>query len=147
MTRAPRLPVLLATVASMAGAIALFGSPAAATEGYYRFPTLTQDKLIFTAEGDLWSVPLAGGTAARLTSHAAEETKASASPDGKWIAFDASYDGAQEVYVIPVAGGSPRRVTFEGGAATTVGWTPSGEVLYATQGANCLLYTSPSPRD
>ena len=135
MTRAPRLPVLLATVASMAGAIALFGSPAAATEGYYRFPTLTQDKLIFTAEGDLWSVPLAGGTAARLTSHAAEETKASASPDGKWIAFDASYDGAQEVYVIPVAGGSPRRVTFEGGAATTVGWTPSGEVLYATQGA------------
>ena len=133
MTRAPRLPALLASVASMAGALTLFGSPTVAAEGYYRFPTLTPDHLVFTAEGDLWSVPLEGGTAARLTSHPAEETKASASPDGKWIAFDASYDGAQDVYVMPVAGGAPKRVTFDGGAATTVGWTPSGEVLYATQ--------------
>ena len=136
MTRAPGLPALLASVVSLAGAALTFAAPQAfAGEGYYRFPTLTADKLVFTAEGDLWSVPLGGGAAARLTSHAAEETRASASPDGKWIAFDASYDGVQEVYVIPVTGGSPKRVTFDGGPATTVGWTPSGEVLYATQSA------------
>ena len=109
-------------------------APAArAADGYFRFPTLAGDQAVFTAEGDLWSVPIAGGRATRLTTHPAEETNAVASPDGQWVAFAASYDGPTEVYVMPVAGGPPKRVSFEGTRALPVGWTPAGEVLYATQ--------------
>ena len=75
-----------------------------------------------------------------LTTHPAEETNAAASPDGKAIAFAASYDGPVEVYVMPLSGGLPRRVTFEGTRSTPVGWTPSGELLYVTQNQ-----TGPSP--
>ncbi|MEI9984826.1 MAG: hypothetical protein WDN69_17440 [Aliidongia sp.] len=42
-------------------------SPAGAADGYFRFPTLAGDQIVFTAEGDLWTAPINGGRAARLT--------------------------------------------------------------------------------
>jgi hypothetical protein len=54
----------------------------AGTLGYYRFPALHGDTLVFTAEGDLWQVPIDGGVAQRLTSHPSEESRAAFSPDG-----------------------------------------------------------------
>lgn len=108
-------------------------SAAQAEPGYYRFPTIWQDTVVFTAEGDLWNVPSAGGTAQRLTTHAAEESDARISPDGRWIAFMASYDSAAEAYVMPINGGVPRRVSFDGARVWVQGWTPQGEVLYASE--------------
>lgn len=113
--------------------IAALPSVAGAAEGYYRFPGLADGQVTFTAEGDLWSVPLAGGRAARLTTHPAQETSAVPSPDGRQLAFAAAYDGPVDVYVMPVAGGVPKRVSFEGGISAPVGWTPAGEVLYIAQ--------------
>jgi tricorn protease len=125
--------ILRRVALSLAACCAVFAPAAFAGDAYFRFPTLAGDQAVFTAEGDLWSVPLAGGRATRLTTHPAEETNAVASPDGQWLAFTAAYDGPAEVYVMPVAGGAPKRVTFEGGRAVPVGWTPAGEVLYVTQ--------------
>jgi len=127
--------ILRRLAVSLAAASALIAlSPAAqAADAYFRFPTIAGDQAVFTAEGDLWSVPLAGGSATRLTTHPAEETNATASPDGKWIAFTAAYDGPAEVYVMPISGGAPKRLTFEGGRAYPVGWTKAGLVLYSTQ--------------
>ncbi|GAY12650.1 hypothetical protein [Pseudonocardia sp. N23] len=34
---------------------------------YLRFPHLHRDTLVFTAEDDVWTAPLAGGRAYRLT--------------------------------------------------------------------------------
>jgi hypothetical protein len=42
--------------------------------GYYRFPTIHNDTVVFVCEGDLWSVPTAGGVARRLTSNPGEIT-------------------------------------------------------------------------
>ena len=50
------------------------------TKGFYRFPAVSGQTVVFAAEGDLWSVPLRGGLAHRLTSHAAEETDPTVSP-------------------------------------------------------------------
>ncbi|MFW6218901.1 MAG: hypothetical protein ACOC3S_02160 [Bacteroidota bacterium] len=38
------------------------------------------------------------------------------SPDGKFIAFSASYEGNVDVYTVPVEGGIPRRLTFHPGS-------------------------------
>jgi tricorn protease len=103
------------------------------TLGYYRFPSLHGDTVVFSAEGDLWRVGRQGGTATRLTSHPAEETYPAISPDGKTIAFSAAYEGPNEVYTMPIDGGLPVRRTFEGGDARVVGWTPGGEILYTTR--------------
>ena len=65
--------------------------------GYYRYPVVHADTLVFAAEGDLWSVPLSGGIAHRLTTHPAEETHPIISPDGQTLAFTARYEGPNEV--------------------------------------------------
>jgi len=100
-----RLALALAALAALCAHDAR--AAAQSDGGYFRFPTLAGDQIVFTAEGDLWAVPIAGGHAARLTTHPAEETNAVASPDGKQLAFSAAYDGPVEVYVMPVAGGRP----------------------------------------
>lgn len=87
--------------------------------------------MVFAAEGDLWRVPLAGGTATRLTTHPGEERKPALSPDGKWVAFTATYEGPAEVYVMPTDGGEPTRLTF-GAGGDVVGWTREGKILYST---------------
>ena len=109
--------------------------------GYYRFPAIHGDTVVFTSEGDLWEAGIEGGLARRLTTHPAEESSAAFSPDGKTLAFSASYEGPQEVYTMPASGGLPVRRTFEGGRAIVVGWTPDGRVLYATNRYSTLPST------
>ena len=77
-----------------------------------RFPTISEDTIVFTSAGDLYSVPAAGGVARKLTSHVGYEIFARFSPDGKTLAFTADYDGARDVYAMPAEGGIPRRVTY-----------------------------------
>lgn len=126
--------------------LALASSSAAlAEEGFYQYPSARGDVLVFASEGDLWRTGREGGSAVRLTNHEAEETDAHVSPDGSLVAFTASYDSDQDVYVMPVAGGKPTRLTFEGGMLRTVGWTPDGKVIYASRltgaGQGEILYT------
>ncbi len=99
---------------------------------YARSPSLNGDNLVFTTEGDLWRVALAGGTAQRLTSNASEEIEASISADGRRVAFIGGYDASPEVYVMPLAGGSPKRLSFDGASVHVLGWTPDNEVLYSS---------------
>src|ERR1051326_5377450 len=103
------------------------------TLGYYRFPSVHGNTVVFTAEGDLWRVPIEGGLAERLTTHLGEESRAAISPDGKRVAFSATYEGPMEVYVMPLEGGVPRRLTWDGLRDLVVGWTPAGEVLFASR--------------
>lgn len=105
---------------------------AEAPRGYYRFPAIHAGTIVFTAEGDLWSVGIAGGVAHRLTSHPAEETRPAISPDGRTIAFSAAYEGPFEVYTMPIDGGLPVRQTYDGTGADVVGWTPDSRILYST---------------
>jgi tricorn protease len=100
--------------------------------GYYRMPAIRGETIVFVAEGDLWRVDRKGGTASRLTSHPGEERDPSISPDGKLVAFTATYEGPREVYTMPIDGGLPVRRTWDAGRAGVTGWTPEGKLLYAT---------------
>ena len=110
-------------------------------EGYYRYPDIHENKVVFSAEGDLWTVDLSGGLAQRLTTHDEDETFPAISPDGKTIAFSASYEGPTEVYTMPITGGLPFRWTYEGDASITSDWyIPSSDpanviVPFASAGA------------
>ncbi|TFG53968.1 MAG: protease, partial [Candidatus Aminicenantes bacterium] len=114
---------------------------AAGRNGYYRFPAIHGDVVVFTSEGDLWTVDVRGGTARRLTTHSGVETNPAISPDGLTLAFSAQYEGPTEVYTMPLAGGLPVRRTFAGQTATVAGWTPDGKILYATQKYSTLPNT------
>jgi tricorn protease len=104
-----------------------------------RFPHINGDRVVFTYAGDLYTAPLAGGTATRLTSHEGLELFARFSPDGKWIAFSGEYAGTRQVYLIPTTGGEPRQLTWypdagpmppRGGYDNLVlDWTPDGKKI------------------
>src|SRR5690606_24294666 len=77
------------------------GTAIGAGEGYLLHPAISGDRIVFTSEEDLWTVPVEGGVARRLTRHAGLEASARFSPDGKSIAFSAEYGGNTDVYVMP----------------------------------------------
>jgi tricorn protease len=77
-----------------------------------RFPAISGDRVAFTYAGDIWTAPVAGGTATRITAHPGMEVFAHFSPDGKWIAFTGQYDGDEQVYVVPATGGEPKQLTW-----------------------------------
>jgi tricorn protease len=125
--------VALCGVALKAGdsATANAENSAGTRPGYYRYPTISGDTIIFTAEGDLWTVGAKGGEARRLTSNPGQELYAKISPDGRTVAFSAEYEGPMDVYTMPVEGGLPKRRTWDSGAVVQ-GWTPDGRVLVST---------------
>jgi tricorn protease len=100
--------------------------------GFYRFPALHGETLVFAAEGDLWMVPAEGGQARRITTHLGEETHPRISPDGLTLAFTARYEGPAELYTIPMDGGVPVRRTYESDPSLATTWTPDGQLVYAT---------------
>jgi len=104
-----------------------------------RFPHIHGNTVVFTYAGDLYTAPVTGGEARRLTSHEGLELFARFSPDGRWIAFSGEYAGTRQVYVIPSGGGTPRQLTFypdvgpmppRGGFDHLVlDWTPDGSKI------------------
>ncbi|MBR0492462.1 MAG: PD40 domain-containing protein [Muribaculaceae bacterium] len=108
-----------------------------------RFPGTNGNDVAFSYAGDIYTVPITGGTARKLTSHKGYEAFARFSPDGQTIAFTGQYDGNTEVYLMPAQGGEPKRITFTssnprddwgdrmGPNNITMTWTPDGKgVIY-----------------
>jgi tricorn protease len=120
---------LLLCVISLMSISSAFAEPAI---GYYRFPSIHGDTIVFAAEGDLWSVSIEGGVARRLTTHPGEESHPAISPDGRTLAFTARYEGPAELYTMPLLGGLPTRQTYEAESSRATTWTPGGELVYTT---------------
>ena len=119
--------VLVAALVLTATSLAAQGA-----QGFYRFPALHGDTIVFAAEGDLWMVTVAGGAARRLTTHPGEETSPVISPDGRTLAFTATYEGPAELYTMPLSGGVPTRWTYEAEPSVATTWTPDGKLVYTT---------------
>jgi tricorn protease len=90
---------------------------------------VSDTQITFVYGGDIWIMPKTGGTAIQVTHSPGEESWPRFSPDGKWIAYTASYNGNQDVYVMPALGGVPTRVTYQSYADRLVDWHPDGEHL------------------
>ncbi|RPH32819.1 MAG: protease [Bacteroidales bacterium] len=106
-----------------------------------RFPTVNGNQVVFSYAGDLYTVPLTGGVARKLTNNNGYEMFPHFSPDGSKIAFTGQYDGNTEVFTIPAQGGIPQRLTHTatlnrddisdrmGPNNIVMGWTPDGKSI------------------
>ncbi len=102
-----------------------------------RYIDLSETQISFVYGGDIWLVDKAGDTAVQLTNSPGEESYPRFSPDGSEIAYTASYNGNEDVYVLPVTGGVPTRVTYQSHADRMVEWHPDGEhLLFASPRAS-----------
>ncbi len=105
------------------------------TSGYYRFPTIHDNTIIFVSEDDLWQIDLADDnpSAHRLTSNLGAVTYPALSPDGTQLAFVGREEGAPEVYVMPAEGGPAQRLTFQSSNPRVLGWNRAGtHVVFST---------------
>ncbi|HBB34402.1 MAG TPA: peptidase [Cyanobacteria bacterium UBA8803] len=101
--------------------------------GYYRFPTIAGNRVVFVCEDDLWSVPALGGVAVRLTANLGEASHPFLSPDGNLLAFMGREEGNREVYCMPAEGGVAKRLTFLGANSAVVGWSRNGaSIVFAS---------------
>ncbi len=99
----------------------------------FRYPDVSATQIAFVYGGDIWIVPKTGGTANRITSSTGEESFPRFSPDGKTLAFSATYDGNTDVYTMPVTGGVPVRLTWNASPDRVIDWHPDGKrILFAS---------------
>ncbi len=106
-------------------------------------PDIHGNRIVFCYEGDLWTVPVRGGEATRLTAFPGTESSPKFSPDGEWIAFTGNYDGTQSVYKIPAEGGEPVRLTWNPGGARVLDWTPDGNRIVFSSYMKTFIYRDP----
>ncbi|MDP5144058.1 PDZ domain-containing protein [Rheinheimera baltica] len=98
-----------------------------------REPDISAEHLTFVYGGDIWLSDRSGNNVRQLTNHPASEFAPHFSPDGKWIAYSASFDNNTDVYIMPATGGSATRLTFHPGADVVNGFSADGKkVLFAS---------------
>ncbi|MEO8432485.1 MAG: PDZ domain-containing protein [Acidobacteriota bacterium] len=95
-------------------------------------PAISADRIAFIYAGDLWTCDRSGRDVRRLTADVGAESGPAFSPDGRWIAFSAQYEGNIDVYVVAAEGGVPRRLTWHPGTDLVQGFTPDGSAVLFT---------------
>lgn len=95
-------------------------------------PALSSSTIAFVYAGDLWTADTDGGNPRKLTSDLGLESSPVFSPDGRFLAFSAEYDGNTDVYMIPAEGGIPRRLTWHPYPDAVQSFTPDGKKVLFT---------------
>ena len=106
----------------------------AATPLWMRDVVLSPDgsRIAFCYKGDIYTVPISGGQASRLTATPDYEQRPVWSPDGRSIAFASDKNGNNDIYIVESRGGLPRRLTFNSASELPEGFTNDGSaVLYS----------------
>ena len=113
--------------------LVLMGQSALATEVFMpRYPAISPDgqTVVFSFQGDLWSVAASGGHAMRLTAHEAYDAHPVFSPDGKKLAFASNRYGDNDVYLMSVTGGVPTRLTYSSATEIPSAFSPDSKTVY-----------------
>ncbi len=137
---------LIALLAAVAGLAHAAGSPAGlplqptrhvefdTTQGTWMSLDLSPDgrTLVFDLLGDLYTLPVAGGEARRLTSGLPFDSQPVYSPDGASIAFLSDRSGAENVWIARADGTQPRQISFQDDHNTLISpeWSTDGRTIY-----------------
>ena len=88
--------------------------------------------LAFSLLGDIYTMPIAGGTPTRIAEGLAWEIQPRFSPDGSRIAFTSDRNGADNIWVMNADGSDKRRVTKEDfRLLNQPTWSPDGRYIAA----------------
>ena len=86
--------------------------------------------IVFDMLGDIYTLPIAGGTATRIHGGMSFESQPKFSPDGKLIAFLTDRDGAENVWVMKPDGTEPKAITKDKKAMfVSPNWTEDGNYI------------------
>ena len=95
--------------------------------------------ILFDVLGDLYTLPIAGGTASRIVGGLSFESQPTYSPDGKRIAFLSDRTGVENVWTADADGSNPRPVSKDGltrdrpQLMLSPSWAPDGEFIVVSK--------------
>jgi len=90
--------------------------------------------IVFDLVGDLYSMPITGGEATRLTSGMGYDMQPRFSPDGEQIVFVSDRSGDNNVWLMPAAGGDPRQLSKGVGSYfLSPDWMPDGKYVIVSR--------------
>ncbi len=131
----------ISTLLMLAGVSAASAMAQDNRQGLIQYPSISPDAshIVFSAAGDLWSVPRSGGVAERLTVHPGIEGQSRFSHDGSKVVFESNRDGAQNLYTLDlirdgdrVAPGEIERITESDRSMLLGGFSQDGQrVLFS----------------
>jgi Tol biopolymer transport system component len=95
--------------------------------------------IVFDVLGDLYTLPIAGGTATRIVGGLSFESQPVFSPDGKTIAFLSDRTGVENLWIANADGSNPRAVSKDGltrdrpEIMVSPSWTPDGQYIVVSK--------------
>ncbi len=97
--------------------------------------------IIFKILDDFYTLPIAGGTATRITSGQAYDMQPRYSPDGEQITFVSDRNSSENLWLANADGSDPRALTTgERENFMSPVWTPDGKYVIAVKGSQLWLY-------
>ena len=95
--------------------------------------------IVFELEGDLYTMPIGGGTATRITSGPAFDSQPRYSPDGKRIVFLSDRNGAENVWLADPDGSHTKALTRgTNNLYASPDWTPDGNYIVVSRTSGVL---------
>lgn len=143
----PRLTILTLTlaVAGLGGIRSVAAEDPAATATATPAPTPDDGRVVFARDlalspdgqtlafswgGDIWSVPVTGGQARRLTVHPADDRYPVWSHAGDRLAFASERHGAANIYLMAPDGTAVQRLTYADRAEIPTDFAPDDRTVY-----------------
>lgn len=97
--------------------------------------------IVFELLGDLYTLPIGGGTATRITSGQGYDTQPRYSRDGSQLVFLSDRNGSENVWVANADGSQPRAITkTERINYVSPVWAPDGQYIVVTRAGQLWLY-------
>ncbi|MFT5143632.1 MAG: Tol biopolymer transport system component [Rhodothermales bacterium] len=97
--------------------------------------------ILFELLGDLYTMPVAGGSATRITSGQAYDMQPRYSPDGSKIVFVSDRNGSENLWTSGADGSDPEaRTKGEKQSYLSPVWTPDGDYIVSGKGSQLHLF-------
>ncbi len=94
------------------------------------------ESLLFDLLGDLYSLPMGGGEATRITSGLGFDSQPTVAPNGEWIAFVSDRSGSDNLWIARPDGSEARKLSDESQfGIISPAWTPDSQYVIVTKTA------------
>ncbi len=97
--------------------------------------------IVFELLGDLYTIPVSGGKATRITSGQAFDAQPHFSPDGKSVVFISDRSQSDNIWIANADGTNPRPITKDNDQKyQSPTFTPDGKYIVASRGNDLYMY-------
>ena len=92
--------------------------------------------IAFELVGDIYTLPIEGGTAKLIDRGMAFDSQPKFSPDGKWIAFISDREGSENIWIMHPDGSGVKQVSKDPNSEfVSPSWSPDGNYIFVSKAA------------